>query len=331
MLKDWIMKEKRVRVLYIAGMGRSGSTILERSIGQFEEFVSVGELRFFWSKQPNSELCGCGTSFQLCPFWKSVISNAYGEFDRSHFFHIRELQKKVEKSYFLPRMLINLGLGFDRKIEEYNSYYLELLTAIKSVSNAQVIIDSSKDLRTLFSIKRKKEIDLTVIHLVRNPRGVAFSWTKTKKRPDVIDQDVYMHTYSPAIVTWRWLYKNLFLSITSRLFNKYIKVNYEDFISNPIGILKLILSVLDVQSGSFEFINGDKVSLTRKTHSVSGNPNRFTRGVVQLKMDNSWKNHMPQITRKIIGLFTWPLELFYRINQHDLILTEIDNARKKKW
>ena len=37
---------KPVKVLYVAGLGRSGSTILANTLGQVEGFFSGGELNF---------------------------------------------------------------------------------------------------------------------------------------------------------------------------------------------------------------------------------------------------------------------------------------------
>ena len=39
-----------VRVLYVAGAGRSGSTVLANLLGEVPGFVSVGEVRFLWER-----------------------------------------------------------------------------------------------------------------------------------------------------------------------------------------------------------------------------------------------------------------------------------------
>ncbi|WP_420910932.1 sulfotransferase [Thermus thermophilus] len=39
------MSQEKVKVVFIGGYGRSGSTLLDRMLGQVEGFVSVGELR----------------------------------------------------------------------------------------------------------------------------------------------------------------------------------------------------------------------------------------------------------------------------------------------
>ena len=48
-------------VVYIAGSGRSGSTLLERALGEIPGFVNVGELIDLYRRvADHGELCGCG-------------------------------------------------------------------------------------------------------------------------------------------------------------------------------------------------------------------------------------------------------------------------------
>ncbi len=42
---------KTERVLFIAGPGRSGSTLLDLLLGQIDGFTSTGELRLIWNSR----------------------------------------------------------------------------------------------------------------------------------------------------------------------------------------------------------------------------------------------------------------------------------------
>ncbi|HEX6984894.1 MAG TPA: hypothetical protein VF170_05935, partial [Planctomycetaceae bacterium] len=59
-------------MLYVAGWGRSGSTLLSYILADLPGFVAVGELRYLWSAISNGELCGCGEPVTACPFWKDI-------------------------------------------------------------------------------------------------------------------------------------------------------------------------------------------------------------------------------------------------------------------
>ena len=62
-------------VVYVAGSGRSGSTLLERTLGEMPGFVNVGELiDLFRRVAPRNERCGCGQ-----PFTSRASSSVIGE------------------------------------------------------------------------------------------------------------------------------------------------------------------------------------------------------------------------------------------------------------
>ena len=68
-----------IKVVYIAGHNRSGSTLLDRMLGQIEGFIAVGELRqLWWRGLEENQACGCGAPFHDCRFWAEVIRTAYG-------------------------------------------------------------------------------------------------------------------------------------------------------------------------------------------------------------------------------------------------------------
>ncbi|HMB70712.1 MAG TPA: sulfotransferase, partial [bacterium] len=74
------MSEGRLKVLYIAGNGRSGSTLLDVILGQIPGFFPVGEVRNVWDYGVvENRPCGCGEAFHDCPFWSRILSGAYGD------------------------------------------------------------------------------------------------------------------------------------------------------------------------------------------------------------------------------------------------------------
>jgi hypothetical protein len=68
-----------MKVLYIGGYSRSGSTFFQRMIATHPGAVAIGEMCNFWQRTflPN-EFCGCGEHFSRCSFWCSVIKQAFG-------------------------------------------------------------------------------------------------------------------------------------------------------------------------------------------------------------------------------------------------------------
>ncbi len=73
----------RAKVLYIAGWGRSGSTILQNVLGELDGFFPVGEIVYVWERNLiGNRLGGCGARFRECEVWQGVLERAYGGTDR---------------------------------------------------------------------------------------------------------------------------------------------------------------------------------------------------------------------------------------------------------
>ena len=64
-----------LRIIYIVGAGRSGSTVLDTVLGNHPDAVSVGELsNLHRSGWVNNEFCACGEPADGCGFWNEVRS-----------------------------------------------------------------------------------------------------------------------------------------------------------------------------------------------------------------------------------------------------------------
>ena len=66
------------QVLYIGGCTRSGSTLVDRALGELPGVLSTGELGLITTHGiVDNRLCGCGKPFRSCSFWSAVGATAY--------------------------------------------------------------------------------------------------------------------------------------------------------------------------------------------------------------------------------------------------------------
>ena len=64
---------------YLGGLGRSGTTLLARLLGELRGVCSVGEICHLWERGVrDDERCGCGEQFHDCEFWAAVGKTAFG-------------------------------------------------------------------------------------------------------------------------------------------------------------------------------------------------------------------------------------------------------------
>lgn len=300
------------RVIYIGGLARSGTTLLERSLDQIPGVCSVGELIYLWRRGiVNNEQCGCGQSFWDCGFWQSVGQAAFGGWNRVDVDRVLELSRDIDDVKYSPRFLgTPRGTRFRAKMLEYLHYYETLYAAISEVSGCQIIVDSSKATSTAYILRKSKCVDLRLVHMVRDARGVAYSCTKTVVRPEVTHAQAFMPTFSPAYVALLYNGHNALLAGLRLLSVPYRRVRYEDFVERPYSVLQDLAEFSGVCYYPSTSQDGGTVQMLR-SHTVSGNPSRFKSGPVHLHRDEGWRTALPRRQRRIVSAIALPAQLAY--------------------
>jgi hypothetical protein len=302
--------DEPVQVLYIGGLGRSGSTLLDRMLGQLPGFFSAGEVRDLWQRGlKENRLCGCGQPFLECPVWSRVGDEAYGGWDNVDADEVQRLAKSVDRHSLLPVLVAPRAWPpFARKVERYAALLGPLFRAIRTVSGDRVVIDSSKAPSTAFLLRQCADIELSAVHLVRDSRGVAYSWTKKIARPDTPGRVVYMHRYQPSRIAARWMTRNAMMELLGRMGTREVRVRYETLVASPRQEMARALEGLGqpFTPEDLAFISGDQVTLGTN-HTVMGNPMRMENGPIRLKLDDQWRTAMGSRPRGMVTLLTKPL------------------------
>lgn len=296
-------------VLYIAGSGRSGSTLLERILGQLDGVAAVGELRHLWRNNPESELCGCGAVFANCPFWTEVLSLAGVSLTKASFESVHHLQLQVDRMRYIPTMLgwsVRPGNN-DRLVAEYTALLSRLYGALLQVSGAHLIVDSSKDVSTLYLLTTMEDVRLRVLHPLRDSRAVAFSWMRQRVERHVVDHTAFMPVYSPQKSAMDWNYRNVMSEWAGGRASGYLQFRYEDLVDKPLEVIGEITSFAELSNTDLGFIHGHDLQLWHDNHTASGNPMRFDKGSIRLKLDSAWRDDLKASDRRIVTSLTWPL------------------------
>ncbi len=301
----------RSRVVFVAGMGRSGSTLLERLLGETAAMAPLGEILHLWKRGVvDNELCGCGNPFRECQFWTEVGELAFGGWERLDVGRIRALRGQVDRALLIPVLARRrLPQHTADAMAEYSSYYAALYDAATAVSGRPIVIDSSKQVSLPFCLSWSERIDLKVLHCVRDSRAVAHAWTKTVTRPEANDPQARMPTYSPAIMSVHWTLHNAGLGLLRRRGVPHLRIRYEDLVTDPACELRRVLDFLGVDS-SLSFLRGHSAELT-PAHTGAGNPMRFHSGSIGIRFDDDWQRDLPDTDRRLVTLLTAPLLLRY--------------------
>lgn len=294
-------------VLYIAGSGRSGSTLLERTIGAVSGVCNVGELIDLPRKVlPDRERCGCGVSFETCPLWSAVGKTAFDDWDPAWAASLHRLQTQVARQRHLPSLLrVTTGSAFDSALQQYGEEYRKLYSAVAKESGATYIVDASKWPAQALALHRAG-LDVRVIHLVRDVRGVTHSLSKRDvSRPQAACDDV-MYRNPPALGAARWLTTQTEADLLRWCGLRVSRMRYRDFVERPRLTVRSTLEALEVPipPGGLNHIDGRSVNL-QPSHGLSGNPSRFRHGRTVLRSDDAWRDQMrarDRVTALAIGL-----------------------------
>jgi hypothetical protein len=302
-------------VIYIAGSGRSGSTLLERVLGGMPGAVNVGELIDLARRTaPGGELCGCGQAFADCPFWAGVGNRAFGGWEADQLAAIHQLQNRVARQRHLPRLLAMplAGRDFRADVAAYGASYRALYQAIAGQAGARYVIDASKWPAQALALSRAG-LDIRVIHLVRDVRGVAHSLSKRDvARPHAVQATDHMLSHVPVEAAARWVGIQAEAELLRRCGLRVARIRYEDFVARPGQAVSVALAGLGLPPGPSDLAHvGDGRVVLASSHGLSGNPSRFSSGEMTLRADEAWRKRMPQRDRIAVTALGLPLLLRY--------------------
>ncbi len=322
------------RVIYVGGLGRSGTTLLERLLGELPGVVPLGEVVHLWVRGVGrDEPCGCGAPFGRCPFWRRVGERAYGGWSPALARRVLTLRRRVDRTRRIPALACRRphGVGDRREprdprdagdarapgeLGEYVATHRRLYQAAAEITGAEVIVDSSKHASLAFCLRGAGAATalsetggeaLSVVHLVRDARAVAHSWRRWVRRPE---DGTPMTRWHPAAAALHWLTQNLAFHLLARRGVTVVRVRYEDLVDSPRPTLTRLTRRLRLPDADPALLDNGKIMLT-VGHTVSGNPMRFAVGALPLRLDDSWRTGLARRHRWLVTALTWPLLLRY--------------------
>lgn len=297
------------RVLYVAGWGRSGSTLLSRLVSTHPDVVFVGELRDLWHRGVDEDRpCGCGATFHTCEFWSAVGERAYGGWATQDVEAMKDLRTRADRPWTptaLARGWVPPGRRDD--VAAYMGMLGTVLAAIDEVTGGRTILDSSKIPSFAWLLGAVPGVDLRSVHLVRDPRGVVHSWKKSVGEDTADGQPTYMVRYSPVTAVARYDLYNLQANHLDRVGPRML-LRYEDVVREPRRALVDVAGFAGLTEPDLSEVTSDPpAAVLGPSHSVVGNPMRMQTGAVPLRPDTAWRDGLDDTTRRLVTAATWPL------------------------
>lgn len=296
------------RIIYVGAYGRSGSTLLGRMLAEAPGAVCVGETRYLWSRGLIDNVsCGCGVPFRECPFWCAIAEQAFGGWEAIDASALAETDGALNRLRTLPAHLApRLRPRLSGMIEEYVEVLAVLYRAIATVSEAETIIEISKDPTFGCLLGRIPGQDVRAVHLIRDSRAVAYSWTRRRREPSPIAGRQYMPRFNPAETASKWVAYDAALRALPRAGVAYTALTYEALLAAPERTLAELARFAGSEPGGGVAIAGGHVELGQH-HMFSGNPMRTSTGQVPLHLDDEWRDRLGARDYAAVTALTWPL------------------------
>jgi hypothetical protein len=219
---------ERPKVLYVMGAGRSGSTVLGVTLGNCEDVFYAGELDAWLVRSGAPLLDGA----ERTRFWAEVRDQVDGAADLFG----REAQRALERSVSVFR--IHKWPVRRRLRQRYRRIAQDVYAAIARTAGASHVVDTSHYPLRARELQALSGVDFYLLYLMRDPQSVVASFNRT---------DVVQYTKS-TLTTNVYLWLTNFISVLVFLRqrrDRRLFVRYEDFVTDPAGVVRAILNVAD--------------------------------------------------------------------------------------
>ncbi len=169
--------------------------------------------------------------------------------------------------------------------------------AAARIMDARVIVDTNKIPGESALLPHLDGVEPYFVHLVRDPRAVAGSWSDWK-------QYAYPMSSSRTIAYWHG-----FNIASQAILRKYPErsmfLRYEDFIADPSATIDSLLRLCDVDA--VNPLGGGRTIELHTNHTVTGNPDRFETGPTLIRdRDDSWRRKLSTPAKLAAVTVSWP-------------------------
>lgn len=294
-----------LRVVYIVGKGRSGSTLLDDVLGTLPGTVSTGELWTLWDADfafRPGYTCACGRQIHECPVWRPAVERVIGKgLPEDRLAAMDRLQARVRSWPRVPELLLGRR-GRDARL--YATCMGRLYAGLAEATGATTIIDSSKWPAHVGLLGMVPGVEPWLLHLVRDPRAVAHSYRRHKAHPGQPD----LPRFGPVHTALSWAARNVTVEAVKAKVaaERQFLLRYEDFAASPRSTIASLGTWLGVDAADSAFVDDRTVRLA-DTHLVGGNPRRFERGEVTIRPDDEWRDGARPVSRAVVTSMTSPL------------------------
>jgi hypothetical protein len=176
--------------------------------------------------------------------------------------------------------------GYQDAIRVIGQRVVHLAQAALAISGKVIFVDTQKDAIRVKFLQGIGQLDLKVIHLVRDVRGAVASYIKNTRIDDI------------ALATRRWSIANAESERAKRYVSphQWLRITYDELCADPQGTVDRISDLVGAERAPIpeDIYDGE--------HHIIGNHMRLkSKGSGVITLDESWKDRLSERDLKIIA------------------------------
>lgn len=280
-------------LVFVAGPGRSGSTLVDLLLNNHPAVQSLGEIhRLNLYARTNPEPCTCGRPVAECPFWLEVESTLRRRLGRAPETPLlRDLEMMLIPSQVGPlativqkALLVQGSRSLHAALAPLvapahvramrNS--LDWYDAIREVTGCPVVVDSTKDPRRLKSLYFADPARFRSLSMIRDGRAVAASQIRREACSMEFAARSWLHYHRRTRHSMRGIPRS-----------QVLEVRYESLCTDPASTMSEVFAFLGL---SFDPSMLDLRK--REAHNIGGNPMRFRSEESRIRLDDRWRDQL---------------------------------------
>lgn len=267
-----------MKLVYIAGLSRIGSTVIERVLDTSPSVFALGEFSSLWTLDFHTLSCSCGSPVRDCSFWQPILAEA--KVDEQWRERMFLLERRVARHQLIAKQRLNLKeIVQNSEVQEYLDRINLILSVVSDRSGCKVLIDSSKFPQRAWLLATLP--GTLIVHLQRDNRD----WLASVRTPKYDSGRGEMQIKYPFLkLIDGWLRCEVSMALLARRFKTYT-LSYEEFASNPKKCLEN--SPLNAELGShlagIDWRGPSSVAPSSSYHTVAGNPDRYQRTQIDIQ------------------------------------------------
>ena len=296
------------KILYVAGYGRSGSTLLCAVLGGNDHSAPVGEFKSLFTYYSEGRTCACGKKLSECGFWHAVMIDFKNRLPEISLEEAADVTMRMDSF----RNWLSLRHRNTDLEKSYSIIWQTLIDCVCDRSGCNVIVDASKSASAACNrvAVLSRVIEVQHVHLVRDPRSVMSSMVAAQVRR------LKRHGIKPVPMRGvrtllSWIATNSYIELMHlfRLQPVHSRVSYERLTNTPVKCMDQLENDLDLEVKNLKTKLSDG-ALFKAGHIFSGDFQRLHGDYAIRSEAPKWPDQL-SLVQKVLAYITFPIGRFY--------------------